>query len=376
VEQPELKLVTAEPTRPRNRAALGFGAGVLAAAAVATLFGADAARRPFNSGKLAEAAMAQTLAGNDPRPAHEALNVLRERLRRVPLDASARMIAASLEAETAIDGTERAKSVDQVLAATRLVSSDEWVSRGAARVLARCGRIDLALREIARMFDYAPADAAATLAHLEPFVPPEQLESGIPESAAAWLAWSVKLRADGRNDEADARLTTLLTRWPGDLSALRVAASVAVGRERIDELLRLVPPTLILQETGENASLLAFRARSKAVSGDAAGSHADAVKAIALSGGSPWVLVQAGDAVAANEPALARDYWTRALYRLNEKTETRGGAIWVRFRLARLNDREGRAGDALRGWRSILAERPDDREANRRIAELTGGSPQ
>ena len=375
MEQQELKLVTAEPARPREAAALGFGAAVLAAAAIATLFGADAARRPFNPGKLAETAMARTLAGNDSQPAREARDILRERLRRVPLDASSRMIAASLTAETAADASGRSEAVDQILAATRLVASDEWVSRGAARALARCGRTDLALREIARMFGYAPDSAATTLAQVEPFVASEQLESGIPESAAAWLAWSVKLRADGRNDEADARLAALLTRWPGDLPALRVAASVAVGRERLDELLRLVPPTLVLQETEDNASLLAFRARSKAASGDSTGARADALRAVALSGGNPWVLVQAGDAFASSDPALARDYWTRALYRLLEKPETRGGAIWVRFRLARLNEREGRAGDALREWRTILAERPDDGEAKRRVAELTGASP-
>ena len=375
MEQPELKLVTAEPARAREPAALGFGAALLAAAAIATLFGADAARRPFNPGKLAESAMAKTLAGNDPQPAREAQDILRERLRRVPLDATSRMIAASLRAETSADASERSEAVDQILAATRLVASDEWVSRGSARVLARCGRTDLALREIARMFGYAPDVAATTLAQVEPFVAADQLESGIPESPAAWLAWSVKLRADGRHDEADARLAALLERWPGELAALRIAASVAVGRERIDELQRLIPPDFVLAETADNAPLLAFRARSKAASGDEAGARADALRAITLSGDAPWVLVQAGDALATIDPASARDYWTRALYLLVEKPETRGGAIWVRFRLARQNEREGRAGDALREWRTILAERPEDGEAKRRVAELTGGSP-
>jgi hypothetical protein len=374
VERSELKLVAAEPARPREPAALAFGAAVLAAAALATAFGADSARRPFNPGKLAESAMARTLADNDPQPAREAQDLLRERLRRFPLDAASRTIAASLRTETAVDDSERSKAVDQVLAATRLVASDEWISRGAARVLTRCGRIDLALREIARMFGYAADDAAATLAQVEPFVADDRLEDGIPASPPAWLAWSVRLRADGRHDEADARLAALLDRWPGDLRALRVAASVAAGRERIDELSRLVPPTLALAENADNASLLVFRARSKGASGDVAGARADALRAIALSGGDPWVLVLAGDAFATSEPALARDYWTRALYRLLEKPGTRGGAIWVRFRLARQHDREGRAGDALREWRTILAERPDDGEAKRRIAELTGAN--
>jgi tetratricopeptide (TPR) repeat protein len=375
VDRPELKLVTAEPLRARSLWGAGCGAAVLGAAVLATAAGADAARRAFSPATLAESALARTLAADDPTPAREAQAVLRERLRLYPLDAASRTIAASLAAATATTEAEREAAVDQVLAATRLVASDEWIARGAARVLARCGRTDLALREIARMFAYAPDDAAATLATVEPFVDRERLEDGVPETPAAWLAWSVKLRADHREDEADERLANLLLRWPGDLPALRIAASVAAARERIDELTRLVPASFAVPETGENASLVAFRARSKAAAGDIAGSRADAQRAIHLAKGDPWVLALAGDAVAASDPAMARDYWTRALYRLLESQTTRDGAVWLRYRLARLDDREGRAGDALREWRTILAERPDDVEARRRVASLTGEGP-
>jgi hypothetical protein len=222
------------------------------------------------------------------------------------------------------------------------------------------------------MFGYAPNVAAATLADIEPFVDGDRLLDGLPDEPTAWLAWSVKLRNAGREAEADARLALLLARWPHDLEALRVAASVAAGRNRIDELARLVPPALALPSTAEAAPLHAFRARTKAAAGDRAGSRADARLAITLSHEDPWVLALAGDAVAAIDPALARDCWTRALYRLLARQETRGGAIWLRIRLARLDDREGRAGDALRAWRSVLDERPDDGEAKRRVAELTG----
>jgi hypothetical protein len=147
---------------------------------------------------------------------------------------------------------------------------------------------------------------------------------------------------------------------------------VAASRNRIDELTRLVPPSLPLPETPETAALYAYRARTKTASGDAAGARADAALAVKLSRGDPWVLALAGDAMAEHEPRIARDYWTRALYGLLASRESRGAAIWVRFRLARLDDREGRAGDALRAWRSILEERPDDGEAKRRVAELMG----
>jgi hypothetical protein len=372
VERPELKLASTERVRPRGSGAAAVGAVVLAGAGLATGFGADAARRPFDPAPLAESALARTLSANDPAAAREAQDRLRARLRRTPTDGATRTIAASLLAETATTAALRDAAALQAQAAARLTPADEGVARGAARVLARCGRTDLALPQIARLFGYAPSAAAATLADIEPFVDRDRLLEGLPPEPAAWLAWSLRLRAAGREDEADARLTLLLARWPHDLAALRAAAGVASGRNRIDELARLVPPTLALPATAESATLYAFRARSKAAAGDRAGSRADALEAIALSSDDAWVLALAGDAVAANEPGLARDCWTRALYRLLAKPETRGGAIWLRVRLARLDDREGRAGDALHAWRIILEERPGDGEAKRRVAELTG----
>jgi tetratricopeptide (TPR) repeat protein len=374
VERPELKLVTAGAAGPGWSAATGLGAVVLAFSCLATMFGADAARAPFDPIRLAESGLAKTLATGDPEPAAEARSLLESRLRRNPLDTASRTIAASLLVETATTKEQRDAAVDQAEAAVRLTPSDASVAHRTSRILARCGRNDLALLEVSRMFAYAPPAAAATLADIEPFVAVDRLEDAIPPLPGAWLAWSVKLRANGREHEADARLKALLARWPGDLEALRVAASVAAGRDRADEVARLVPATLALPATAEAAELYAFRARSKSAAGDAAGAHADARNAIALSDESPWVVARAGDAFAESEPALAREYWTRALYRLQAKPETRGVSIYLRYRLARLDDREGRAGDALREWRTILADRPDDGEAKRRVAALTGES--
>ena len=375
MERPELKLVTADAAGPKRRAAFGLGAAVLAATALATIRGADAARAPFDPGRVAESALARTLETADPEPALEARSILEARLRRNPLDSTSRTIAASLLVETATTLDQREAAVAQAQAAVRLTPSDASVAHRAARVLARCGRTDLALLEVSRMFAYAPPSAAATLADIEPFVAADRLEDAIPPLPAAWLAWSARLRASGRDDEADARLAALRARWPGDFEALRVAASVAAGRERTAELLLLVPSSLALPATPEAAELYAFRARSKAKGGDAAGAREDARTAIALSDENPWVVARAGDAFAESEPSLARDYWTRALYRLQAKPDTRGAAINLRYRLARLDDREGRAGDALREWRTILAERPDDGEAKRRVTALTGETP-
>jgi hypothetical protein len=368
VERPELKVVPEEREQPRGSSPALLGVAVLAAAGLATAFGADAARRPFDPASLAESALARSLAADDPRPAEQAEALLRARLRRNPLDGATRTIAASPIAETATNDVERKVAALQAEAAARLTPADVGVARGAARVLARCGGSDLALQRIARLFAYAPSVAAAALADIEPFVEGDRILDGLPQDPVAWLAWSERLRNTGRGQEADARLALLLERWPDDLAALRVAAAVAASRNRIDDLKRLVPPTLALPATTESASLYAYRARTKAAGGDAAGARADAAFAVKLSRGDPWVLALAGDALVEREPPIARDYWTRALYGLLASRESRGAAVWVRFRLARLDDREGRAGDALRAWRSILEDGPT-------TAKRSGASP-
>jgi hypothetical protein len=372
MERPELKLVGAPARRAATPAAAALGAAVIACAVVATLFGADRHRAAFDAGAAAESALARTLATGDPGPARRAEEALRARLAEAPLDATLRTVAASLAAGTATTPEERAAAVAQARAATRLIASDEWVASGTARVLAQCGRSDLALAEVARMFAYAPDAAALALLSVEPWVDASRLEDGIPPTPPAWLAWSVRLRQSGRDREADARLAASIARFPDDLPTWIAAATLAAGRDRVDELRRLVPEDSQLPDSPKAAPLFAFRARSRAASGDSAAARADAARAVTLSRGDAWVLTIAGDAVATIDPALARDYWTRALYELLSLKTSRGSVSWVRARIARLNDREGRGRDALREWRGVLAERPEDPEAKRRIAELTG----
>lgn len=370
--RPALKI--ADPPAParRTRAGGAIACALAAAAAVATFAGADVARRPFDAAPLAEAALARALASGDARDVATARETLDARLRSTPLDPATRVIAASLLVESEETAEARDEAARQALASVRLVPYDQWVARGAAIVLARCGRPAEALAQIRRTFSYAPDDAADALLAVEPMIDPARLEDAVPADPRDWLALSSALRRARREPEADARLDALLARWPGDLDALRVAAGVAAGRERPETIARLVPADLPLADVAANAPLFAFRARTRSVRGDAAGARADALHAVALSRSDPWVLVLAGDALVAADPATARDLWTRAAYAL----EPRGGdaLTWVHLRLARLDEREGRAADALRRWRSILAARPDSDEARRRIAELTGES--
>jgi hypothetical protein len=373
VERAELRLVR-EPAERRRGVAPALGATIVAVAALATALGADDARRPFAPAELAETALVKTLSGDDPRAVDRAIGRLRSRLVDVPLDAASRTTLANLMVEIAGDDAGRAAAASQATTATRLSASDEWVARASARVLARCGRGDEALAAIAAVFAYAPDPAALTLSEIEPFVAPDRLAKGLPDTPAAWLAWSTRLRGMGRDAEADARLAALLARWPDDLRALVVAAGAASGADRIDELARLLPPSRALPRRREAAPLYAFRARVRGASHDAAGAREDIAQATALASDDPWVHIACGDALAPFDAPAARAHWTRALYTLEASGAEATTLVWVRYRLARLDDREGRGADALRTWRSILVVRPDSEEARRRVEELTGGS--
>lgn len=374
MERPELRLVREVPPA-RGRAGAAWGAAVLAAALVGTLAGAGAARAPFDPGAIAEDAFARSVSAADPSIAQGALQALRARLVHVPLDAATRTVLASLMTEVASSGGEREAAADQAEVATKLVASDEWVSRAAARVLARAGRRDEAVAQIASMFEYAPSTAALALSEIEPFLAADEMARGIPDRREAWLAWAVRLREMGREQDADERLGALLAKWPDDVPARTVAAGVAAGRDDTAALARAVPPALSLPQTAEAASLFAFRARTKAAAGDVVGARADVATALDLRGDDPWVRVAAGDAEIAFDAAAARADWTRALYTLEASHAPDPSIVWIRFRLARLDDQEGHGANALRNWRSILAARPDSEEARRRVEELSGGGP-
>ena len=371
MDRKELRLAPVPGREAKDRRAAACGVLVLAAAIAATASGADRARRPFDPVALAEAGLNDALFLATPQAAASAARAFRDRLVRVPLDPATRTIAASLALELAETPGAREAAFAQAEAALRLAPWEEGVRRAHTRIAARCGRIDRAIESVRETFGYAPRDAAASLADIEPFVPDGRLEDALPDEPAAWLAWSSRLRELRREADADARLAAALARFPGDLEVRRVAAGVAASRGREAEVARLVPADFALP-AGAAPALFAFRARSKARAGDAAGAREDAAAAVAGAHDDPGVLVLAGDAVLAVDPALSRGWWTRAAFALGSGTDGARRSVGVRVRLARLDEREGRAGDALRTWRSILASQPDHAEARRRVAELTG----
>jgi len=243
----------------------------------------------------------------------------------------------------------------------------------AARIEARSGRSAEALAEVRAIFAFDAVEASSALSDVEPFVPGGRVEDAIPDDATAWLAWSRRLRALGREREADERLDASLRRWPDDLSIRAAAAEIAAGRGRLADLARLVPPGLAIPEDAGHAALIAYRARSREDSGDPAGARRDALLAAALSDDAPWILALSGEAIVGTDAALARDLWTRARFALESGREA-DARFWIDARLARLDEREGKASDALRRWREVLALRPDDAEAKARVADLDRAS--
>lgn len=368
MDRPELTLVPDRPARrERGVPAAALAAAVLLAAAAGAAGGARAARAPFDPSGLAETALASSWAGGGNAPVARALAALRARLARFPDDAATRTILASLMLESMPD--ERAAVVDQVRRAVRDDPYGVGVRRAAARIDARLGRTDDAIAELRAIFRFDAGAGSEALADVEPLLPPDRVDEAIPDDPDAWRSWSVRLRERGRAQEADARLAALIARWPDDLRARAMAGNIAAGRGRIDDLLRAVPPDLAVPDTADDAPLIALRARSRIATGDAAGGRRDAARAVQLSNGAPWVLVAAGDALRTTDPAAARRWWTRAAFALSDAP----GRAWVVARLARLDEREGRAADALRRWREVLAVQPGNGEAARRVAALTGG---
>lgn len=371
MDRPELKL--APPPRPVSLRPPAAAALVLAAALCGSLGGADRARAPFDPAAIAERGMLAWLSG-DEAGATSAKDALRLRLDRTPTDATTRSVYASFLAETATTGAEKTSAALESRRSVRAAPHEEGVRRASIKVMARTGDPRGAASEVRALFAEAPAHAALVLSEIEPFLPPDDLAHALPEIPAAWLARSLRLRQDGRMDEADRILDALVLRWPQDLSARLLAAQVAASRGDTASLPRIVPPDLPVPEDREHAALLAMRAWSRALSGDREGAHRDAERATRLSSFDPGVVTAAGDALAGIDADAARTLWTQALYRHGRGDASRPARLATLARLARLEEREGRAVEALRRWREVLELDATHAEARSRVAAISGGA--
>ena len=353
--------------------ALCLGALALGVAVAATGLGADAARRPPPSSELAQEIVSKTLeAGGPSSQVRDSVLSLRRELGVRPLDGRTRVLYASVLLELAQGAGDARAAAFHARRAAALSPVTVPVVQAAALVLVRCGEEDGAVTLTRSMFGYDAPAASQLLGLLEPFLPRDRFRQAVPDEPDAWLAWSTYLARAGRDPEADSWLADGYSRWPGHLPFRKGLASKALGRKDWAALERLLPLEEDLPHGKEAASLYAYRARLKAERGDVPGARADAEEAERIGGSSISILV--GDVLEAS-----RDYdgakasWSRALYSLPAGESARTTRLSLLVRLARLEEKRGNLGEALRAFRTVLKEDPDHEEARRRVAALTGG---
>jgi tetratricopeptide (TPR) repeat protein len=376
VEARELKLVPGahgRPPRPGRRRGVPVALGllVLAAALAATWLGADRARRKIEVGRLAEEALRTALERGSADPeVHATLVDLRRVLGWRPLESKTRVVYASLVLGLATHREDMRLAAFHAERAAALAPVTVPVVRAAALVLANTGDRDRSLELVRSMFGYDPARAAATLAQIESLVLGVRLDEGIPETPDAWTAWSRQLRSDGRRDEAGEWLRRTHARWPAHLPAWVAMARNAYSRRDWAALESLLPAGRPLPMEPEAAALHIWRAHLVLRRGEREEALARVETALSLTG-SGGVRTLAGDLFdRAGDWARARREWSRALHSTSRaRTSTRRALL---LRLARLEDRHGRPGAALRLWESVLEIDPDHVEARRRVDDLSG----
>jgi len=380
MEPSDLKLVRTpgwppRPTARRDRtAAVGLGLLALSAALVGTLLGADRSREPSRPIDTAREALFRVLDRGPSDPGvRELLGALRMQIGQRPLDARTRALYSALLLEMATGPQDGPAPAFHATRAADLAPVTVPVIRAAALVLARSGEPEAAVGLVREMFGYDANSAAGLLNALEPFLEPRQIEDAVPGDPEAWLAWAREIRNQGRSDDADDWISRAHRRWPDHVGVRLKVATRAANRRDWPALARVLPLEEELPDSAESALLFAFRARVRAEAGDTGGARDDVERAAALSRNAATVLLHCGDALlAADDPGGARRLWSRALFGISPRSGAAAERIRLLVRMARLEDDHGKPAAALRAWKAVLEEDPEQAEARRRVAELGG----
>jgi O-antigen ligase/tetratricopeptide (TPR) repeat protein len=352
-------------------------AGSLAFAAfAATLLDAGAARAAASPWERSAGAARAALRNGPADPlVRETLLDLRARIGRRPFDADARVAYAAVLLEAAFGTPDLAAAAFHARAAVGVSPVSRPVVTTAADVLLRTGEPEAALDLVRAMFGWDPHEAARLLARAEPLVSPAPLERALPDDPEAWEAWALRLARDGRREAARARREAAYARWPDDPAVRAAAADEALRRGVVAAFRAIIPTTLAVPAGPLGVALLAHRARAKGLAGDREGARTDAWAAAREGDEEAGPLLRAGDALeAVGEITVARDLFTRAAHAARSE---RGSSLRIAalLRVARLDEREGRAGDALRVSRDVLALDPRNREAADRVDRLLTARP-
>lgn len=373
-----LKLVLSDPVDGAGGARWPWLVTLLlvAAATLATLRGADEARRPIAARVVAGGALDRSLArgSNDPT-VRATLVELRRRVGRQPLDTATRVAYASLLLGLSRSVEETAAAAFHARLSAELSPVTVPVVRAAAVILARTGDTDAAVERVRRMFEYDPGSAADLLLTLSPVLERSAVERCIADAPEAWIAWLARLREAGRDVEANDWLDGAYARWPEHPETATRMAARCVRQEDWPALIAMFAPPRTLRERAEEARLFAYRALAHSIEGDRRAAVDDIELALRLGREEPTVRITAGDARAAlGQFDEARRLWNEALFLLarQDAPETR---LRLLVRLAGLEDEHGQPAAALRLWRSVLELDPEHLRARRRVEDLTGFSP-
>jgi len=374
VEKPELTVVRRRRTSDGSDgrlAVLLLASGVALAALIALLVGSDPVRYPLAARDVAERALRQALEhGSADEGVRASLVTLRASLGRRSLDSRTRVIYADLLLALTRSLDDTAAAAAHASRAAELAPVTVPVVRRASFVLARSGRSPEATALTHEMFSYDPESAADLLFRLEPMLFGRQVTAALPPDPAAWLAWARRLRLANRHDESFTIVQLANAKWPDDLTALYFVCARAVRDEDWAMLGDLLPPDREFPADRDAAPVLAYRARLKSEQEDAAGARADIRRALELGEDSTLVHILVGEAHdALGDTEDARRHWNRALFVLPKAETTKRRNVLAR--LARLEDRHGRAADALHLWENLLRLDPAHAEARRRVKALT-----
>ena len=308
--------------------------------------------------------------GNRSPEVLDDLRLLRAELGRRPLDSKGRVQYAALllSMTRTLDDTRAA--VFHAKVASDLAPVTLPVVELAALILARSGESGAAIARVRDIFEFDPNAGANLLLRLEDGLGDRNPTEGVADTPAAWCAWARALSRSGRGEESTALLNDAATHWPDDLELNVALARVAMRAADWDELERWAARETIPAE-GRGLELLAYRARLNVERDRREDAERDLDTLLAAATRKPRLLILAGDVqwrMGSTEPA--RQTWNRALFGVPPERERL--RIEILVRLADLEETDGRAGVALRHWRSVLKIDPSHPRARARVGALTG----
>lgn len=341
-------------------------------AALATLFGADAARHPLEPREVGEETLRRALvSGSADAEVQRRLVELRTTLGQKPLDSMTRAVYASLLLSLSRDADDVALALFHARRVVALAPVTLPVVRIGVLALAHSGQGADALDLVRSIFSYDAPAAANLLFRIEPLLGTTAIDAALPDEPGAWLAWSIRLDLAERQAEALERLRAGLRRWPDDLLLLERLALRLLQRGDWPALAELVPPSRVIPDERLAAGLLLSRAVGRAQTGDDEGAVADTERALRLDPQNWLTRIRSGEAfLAARQPDRARREWTALLFDLD--TADSAARVLVLERLARLEQDSGQAAAALRHWRALLELDPEHAEARRRVDDASG----